>query len=104
MAVAAQAGEQQQAASSAPPPAGSGEQTREERAAYQAQFFNKEITAIQESITPEVEAKLARVAAAVPGLSADSRVLDAGAGEGALIPHLQARCSPFKWHSWCPMP
>ena len=58
----------------------------------QAQYFDEgEVQALRDSITPEVEAKLARVASLIPALSPDSRVLDAGAGEGALIPHLQAR-------------
>ncbi|PRW60354.1 riboflavin kinase isoform B [Chlorella sorokiniana] len=64
---------------------------KQQHAALQADFFDREVKVLQDSITPEVEAKLARIAAAIPGLSAASRVLDAGAGEGALIPHLQAR-------------
>lgn len=71
------------AASTAPP-------SREDHNAFQAQYFARELPALQASITPEVEKQLARVAAAVPGLGPNSRVLDAGAGDGALIPHLQA--------------
>lgn len=63
---------------------------RQQHLDFQAGYFDREAPAIRASITPAVEAKLARVAAAVPGLSAESRVLDAGAGEGALISHLQA--------------
>lgn len=64
----------------------------QQQAAVQAQYFDEgEVQALRDSITPEVEAKLARVASLIPALSPDSRVLDAGAGEGALIPHLQAR-------------
>lgn len=64
---------------------------RQAHAALQAEVFASQVEAIQESITPEVEANLARVADAVPDLGPESRVLDAGAGEGALIPHLQRR-------------
>ena len=70
---------------------------RQQHLAYQAAYFDKEVEPLRASITPAVEAKLARVAAAVPGLSADSRVLDAGAGEGALIPHLQASAGEGSW-------
>lgn len=64
---------------------------RQQHAAYQAAFFNEQhVKELRDSITPDVEARLARVAASIPGLSAETRVLDAGAGEGALIPHLQA--------------
>ncbi|KAI8469809.1 MAG: Flavokinase-domain-containing protein [Monoraphidium minutum] len=38
-----------------------------------------------------VEERLAAIAGAVPGLGPESRVIDAGCGTGALIPHLQAR-------------
>lgn len=40
---------------------------------------------------PEVLAALEEIVAAVPGLGPESRVLDVGAGTGALIPHLQAQ-------------
>ena len=63
---------------------------KQQHVALQADYFDREVKALQESITPEVDAQLARIAAAIPGLSPASRVLDAGAGEGALIPHLQA--------------
>lgn len=63
--------------------------SRQEHAAFQSDYFNRKIAAVQASITPDVDAKLARLAAAIPGLSPASRVLDAGAGDGALIPHLQ---------------
>lgn len=63
---------------------------RQEHDAQQAAYFARNVTAIRKSITPRVEAQLARVAAAVPGLGPESRVLDVGAGEGALITHLQA--------------
>lgn len=33
--------------------------------------------------------RLKRIAEVVPGLGADSRVIDVGSGPGALIPHLQ---------------
>ena len=81
---AAAAGGQPPGAAAAEPP------TRQAHAALQAAYFDRAITSLQASITPEVDAKLARVAAAVPGLGAASRVLDAGAGEGALLPHLLA--------------
>lgn len=64
---------------------------REEHAAAQAEFFAGEVQPLQQSITPAVDARLAQVAAAVPALGPSSRVLDVGAGTGALIPHLQAR-------------
>ncbi|KAI3429362.1 hypothetical protein D9Q98_005457 [Chlorella vulgaris] len=64
--------------------------TRQEHAEMQSKYFDRAIGSLKASITPAVHAKLARVAAGVPGLGAASRVLDAGAGEGALIPHLQA--------------
>jgi hypothetical protein len=35
--------------------------------------------------------KLERIAAAVPGLGADSSVIDVGTGAGVLIQHLQVR-------------
>lgn len=82
----AEAAAGQQAAAAEPPQPSAGQAHAE----LQATYFNRDIKAVQASITPAVEAKLARVAQAIPGLSAASRVLDAGAGEGALIPHLQA--------------
>lgn len=87
-------GSGRQAAPLAPAAAGRAQQQpseQQQQAEHQAQYFDeKEAQVLQESITPEVDAKLARVAAGIPGLSADSRVLDVGAGTGALIPHLQA--------------
>ena len=65
--------------------------SRPEHNAAQADFFAAQVDARQASVTPEVDRQLAEVAAAVPGLGPASRVLDVGAGAGALIPHLQAR-------------
>lgn len=79
------------AAAAKQPGGGGGAPTpKQQHAALQADYFDREVKALQASITPEVDAKLARIAAAIPGLSPASRVLDAGAGDGALIPHLQA--------------
>ncbi len=72
--------------------------SRQEHAALQSNYFNRRVAAIQASITPDVDAKLARLAAAIPGLTPASRVLDAGAGSGALIPHLQVRSRPLRCH------
>jgi hypothetical protein len=70
--------------------------TGQEHAALQAEYFQGSADAIQGSITPAVDAKLARLAAAIPGLSSGSRVLDAGAGTGALIPHLQVHLPVYQ--------
>eukprot|EP00887_Chlorella_sp_A99_P003181 scaffold9.g3181.t1 len=66
--------------------------TREELLQRQAAYFARNIKAIRQSISPRVEAQLARVAAAAPGLGPGARVLDVGAGEGVLVPHLLASC------------
>lgn len=65
--------------------------SRQDHNAFQAEYFTREIKALQDSITPEVEEQLKAVAAAIPFLGSSSRILDVGAGDGALIPHLQAR-------------
>lgn len=83
---AAAGGSQQQ-----PPSASTAPDPRQQHLAFQADYFDRTVPALQAAITPAVDANLARVAASIPGLSAESRVLDAGAGEGALIPHLQVR-------------
>lgn len=74
--------------SAADPPAAP---SRERHNATQAEFFAPQVHELQSSITPDVDAVLAQVAGAVPGLGPASRVLDVGAGTGALIPHLQSR-------------
>jgi SAM-dependent methyltransferase len=66
-------------------------QSKTEHNAIQAEYFARELEALESSITPSVEACLASIAQAVPGLAPGSRVLDVGAGTGALIPHLRAR-------------
>jgi hypothetical protein len=63
--------------------------TKEEQAALQAEYFATALPRLQQSITPEIEQRLQLVADSVPGLSSSSRVLDAGCGDGILIPHLQ---------------
>ncbi|GBF93935.1 riboflavin kinase [Raphidocelis subcapitata] len=67
--------------------------TRPEHNKAQAAVFDRpeivrQFTAPQ---PPAIEARLAAIAGAVPGLGPDSRVIDAGCGTGCLIPHLQAR-------------
>lgn len=47
------------------------------------------VPCVQEPQPPEVEDALARIVAAVPGLSAESRVVDIGAGTGCLVRHLR---------------
>lgn len=66
-------------------------QSKTEHNAIQAEYFARELEALESSITPAVDACLASIAQAVPGLAPGSRVLDVGAGTGALIPHLRAR-------------
>lgn len=65
--------------------------TKEEHNATEAEYFAQVLPLMQASITPEIQEKLQQVADSVPGLSSTSRVLDAGCGDGVLIPHLQAR-------------
>lgn len=57
--------------------------------AGQAAYFARVLPLMQSSVTPEVHQRLQAVADAVPGLAAGSRVLDAGCGDGVLIPQLQ---------------
>jgi len=64
---------------------------RQAHNASQADYFRRELKALRNSITPKVEEQLAIIAESVPGLGPCSRILDAGAGDGALIPHLQHR-------------
>ena len=82
-------GQQQQSSSSSPQSDLS--ITRQEHNAIQAEYFTRELKALQDSITEEVEQQLSRVAQSIPWLGHNTRVLDVGAGDGALIPHLQAR-------------
>lgn len=63
--------------------------TKSDHNATQASYFAREIKALQDSITDDIHKQLQRIANSVPGLSPHSRVLDAGAGDGVLIPHLQ---------------
>ncbi|KAL6769932.1 RFK2 [Auxenochlorella protothecoides x Auxenochlorella symbiontica] len=56
----------------------------------QASFFSSRVQDLRDGITPEIDARLHTIAGSVPGLGPASRVLDAGCGTGALIPHLQA--------------
>ncbi|KAL4537256.1 hypothetical protein Ndes2437B_g08402 [Nannochloris sp. 'desiccata'] len=65
--------------------------TRQEHNAIQIEYFTRELKSLQDSITEEVEVELERVAQSIPWLGPNTRVLDVGAGDGALIPHLQAR-------------
>ena len=65
--------------------------SRQEHNSFQVEYFTREMKALQDSITPEVEEQLKKVAGEVPFLGSSSRVLDVGAGDGALIPHLQNR-------------
>lgn len=62
--------------------------SRESHNQVQIEYFTEEVGAIQHSITTTVDAKLAKIAASAPSLTSTSRILDVGAGEGALIPHL----------------
>lgn len=93
--------DQPPAGASAPQPSGEAAAnslpSREEHDRRQAQYFGKSVKALRASITPRVEAQLARVAAAAPGLGPGSRVLDAGAGEGALVVHLQVCPASEAW-------
>lgn len=63
--------------------------SREDHNKFQEQQFTEDVIPLKNSITPKVNAKLARIAEVVPNLGPESRVLDVGAGTGALIPHLQ---------------
>lgn len=65
------------------------EKSPDEHNEYQVEFFTTNLAALRDSITPEVDSRLARIASSIPCLGPDSRVLDVGAGDGALIPHLQ---------------
>lgn len=65
--------------------------TRQEHNAIQTEYFTRKLKSLQESITEGVEAELENVAQSIPWLGPNTRVLDVGTGDGALIPHLQAR-------------
>ena len=65
--------------------------SRDQHNAFQSEVFTNDVQALKRSITPDVDARLARIANSVPNLGPESRVLDVGAGTGALIPHLQRR-------------
>lgn len=74
-------------AAAAPAPT-RGEHNQLQNAVFGRDDVVREFTA---PLPPEIEARLAAIVAAVPGLGAASRVIDAGCGAGALIPHLRAR-------------
>lgn len=61
---------------------------RDAHNAHQVEYFTQELNNMQSSITPEVDARLSLIASSVPNLTPSTRVLDVGAGDGALIPHL----------------
>ena len=55
--------------------------------ARQAAYFANQVDNL--GITPQVDTTLAKIASSIPGLNDNSRVLDVGAGDGALLPHLK---------------
>lgn len=54
--------------------------------ARQAAYFANQVNNL--GITPQVDTTLAKIVSSIPGLNDRSRVLDVGAGDGALLPHL----------------
>jgi riboflavin kinase len=87
-------GQQQQSSQSSSPPSPEVITTtpsRQEHNAVQTEYFTRKLSALQDSITEEVEQQLDRIVQSIPWLGPTTRVLDVGAGDGALIPHIQAR-------------